>query len=921
MRFIPRSFVPVALSVGVMLIAFASGILQPLENAFLDARSGWFNRTPVNDVVIVEIDERTLHVLGRWPWSRSIHAELIDRLNEAQPRAAFYDVDFSARSGEPAADDAVATALSKRAYPIVLPAFRQAGGAGGAGGDAVVVTRPLPEFERSASIGLVDVTPTTDGLVRGIVHADEIGGVAYRSAVSQLAGRRGYAAATEYPIDFGISPAAFKHVSYVDVLDGDIAMLAGKTVFVGATAPELGDSVPVPVRGSLPGVVTQATAYATLLAGSPTRVSLWLSVGLAVCVCFGIPSLRRMSWRRTALIALAAIAGVLVFAVLLDLVVRMRLDVMPVVFATLLSAAVGSALSSDREGLRAILAGARLKRNEALISSVLSASSDGIIVFSRDGVVQDANAASAMLLGRALASLYGENVGRLLPGIFEIETLDAQVSSGSKNAGGRYELTVGVDESPVPVEVSITRATVGRQVWFAAILRDATERKRQQALLKHQATHDVLTGLPNRVLLSRALENLNGSRRTALFMLDLDRFKDVNDALGHATGDTVLTILGQRLRGALSERNLIARIGGDEFAVVIPDYTDITELRLLADNLLERVRAPINTNSNTVEVGGSIGIALCPEHGTDGAALLQRADVAMYVAKNNHTNVEFYSERTDQSSIRHVKMTSALRAAIANDELELHYQPKVRLHDLKCVGVEALARWTHEEFGEVSPAEFVTLAEESDLIVPLTRWAVTRALEDCATWRAAGFDVDLAMNLSARHLRDPAFAEELLAIIDRHNDDPRRLEFEVTETALMSDPEKAVAVLRVLTRAGVRISIDDFGTGYSSLAYLKHLDLHALKIDRSFVKNITANTNDLTIVRSTLRMAHSLGLSVVADGIEERSHYELLRELGCAAGQGHWIARSMAAEQLLAWSRAWDLGRPLQLSFDRQAAG
>jgi EAL domain-containing protein (putative c-di-GMP-specific phosphodiesterase class I) len=201
-----------------------------------------------------------------------------------------------------------------------------------------------------------------------------------------------------------------------------------------------------------------------------------------------------------------------------------------------------------------------------------------------------------------------------------------------------------------------------------------------------------------------------------------------------------------------------------------------------------------------------------------------------------------------------------------------------------------LARWKHPDFGDVSPAEFVALAEESDLIVPLTRWVVSRALEDCAKWRAAGFDIDLALNLSARHLREPAFAEELLAIIDRHNADPRRLEFEITETALMSDPEKACVVLRLLARAGVRISIDDFGTGYSSLAYLKHLDLHTLKIDRCFIKDIMSNSNDLTIVRSTLKMAHSLELSVVAEGIEERAHYEVLRELGCDVGQGYWIA-------------------------------
>jgi diguanylate cyclase (GGDEF)-like protein len=418
--------------------------------------------------------------------------------------------------------------------------------------------------------------------------------------------------------------------------------------------------------------------------------------------------------------------------------------------------------------------------------------------------------------------------------------------------------------------------------------------------------------LPNRVLLGRALEALTGTSPAALFMLDLDRFKDVNDTLGHATGDTVLTILGQRLRSVLPEENLIARIGGDEFAVVVPSYTDTNELKALASSVLERIRSPIKTGQNTIEVGASIGIALCPEHGADGGVLLQRADVAMYVAKKNRTSIELYDAGADRSSVRHLEITGALRAAIANDELDLFYQPKVRLSDLRCVGVEALARWTHRELGAVSPGEFVPLAEESNLIVPLTRWALMRALADHAEWRTAGVDIDLAVNLSARHLRDPSFAMELLQEVERHAVDPRRIELEITETALMSDPEKAMEVLRILTGAGIRIAMDDFGTGFSSLAYLRHLNLNTLKIDRCFIKDITNNSNDLTIVRSTLRMAHSLELEVVAEGIEERSHYEMLRELGCDVGQGYWIAKPMPAVALPTWVDAWERGRQLQ---------
>lgn len=915
-----RSFPAIALAVSILLAASAGGILQPLEYAFTDARANWFQRTPANDVVIVEIDSRTVRSLDRWPWSRSIHAQLIKQLNRAAPRAVLFDVDFSVPSGDPAADAALAKAVSEATYPIVLPAFWQAAGVGAAGG--YVLTQPLPQLERVARIGLVNVVPAQDGLVRDVVHADEVRGESFRSAVAELADARGFATGAEYPIDFSIAPESFARTSYLNVLDGDIAGLEGKTVFVGATALELNDTVPVPVHKALPGVVMQAIAYATLRDGAPKQVPAWISLALGLLVSLTIPLLRTLSWRKTLALTLIGVGCAFFSATILDGFMKVRFDVMPVVCAFVVSALIGFALSAEREALRALLTGARLQRREALISGVLSASIDGIVVFDRNGVVNDANSAGAALLGWDLDMLHGQNIRELLPGLPALESLGAAWGNTTREpiSGDRFELMIGWGESPLPVEVSVTRVIIEERTWFTAILRDITERKQQQALLKHQATHDALTGLPNRVLLGRALESLRASSPAALFMLDLDRFKDVNDTLGHATGDSVLTILGQRLRSALPEQNLIARIGGDEFAVVVPHYTNMAQLHALADIVLERVRAPIKTGDNTIEVGASIGIALCPEHGSDGGALLQRADVAMYVAKNNRTSVEFYSAEADTSSIRDLKIVGALRSAIANGELELFYQPKVRLSDLKCVGVEALARWTHPELGVVSPGEFVPLAEESNLIAPLTRWSMVRALEDLSNWRGTGLDLSVAVNLSARHLRDTAFAHELLRAIEARNVDPARVELEITETALMNDPEKAAEVLHILTRAGVRVAMDDFGTGFSSLAYLKHLNLQTLKIDRSFIKDIASNANDLTIVRSTLRMAHGLDLTVVAEGIEEREHYETLRDLGCDIGQGYWIARPMPADKLLAWSQAWERGRPLQLP-PMQAAG
>ena len=925
-----RSYAPVALAIGVLLVGKLSGMLVPLETALVDGGDRLFQRTVASDVVVVEIDARSLKALDRWPWDRDVHARLVRRLNEAAPRAVFFDVDFSLASPVAASDLAFTAALAERSYPFVLPAFWQPAGAGAAGG--FMLTQPLAAIAEHVSIGLVNVAPGGDGLVRGLVHTGLSGTAPFASAVSLLAAPRTFGPGTEYPIDFGIAPASFRRVSYVDVLDGRVPVetLSNRVVFVGATALELGDIVPVPVHRSLPGVVLQALGYQTLVSGIPTRFPAWVGLLGGVVTCLWLPVFARASWRRTFVWAGAATSGIIAGALALQGTIGLLIPVMPVVLAILTTAVAAVALAADRATLRAILGAVRLKRHEALISSVLSGSIDGIVVFCRDGIIRDANEASAGILRRSLEVLRGEEVRRVLPGIPEPEDLDRMVRAPDAAArphgerptrhGERIELLVGSAEATVPVEVSVTRVETDDRTFYTAIIRDITERKQQQAILKHQATHDALTGLPNRVLLGRALEALDGTTPAALFMLDLDRFKDVNDTLGHATGDVVLTILGQRLRSALPEQNLIARIGGDEFAVVVPSYTDIAELEAIAATVLERVRSPVTTGSNTIEVGASIGIALCPEHGTDGGALLQRADVAMYVAKHQRTSVEFYSAEADRSSIRHLKMAGALRAAIAHDELELFYQPKVRLSDMKCVGVEALARWTHRELGAVSPGEFVPLAEESNLIVPLTRWAMVRALEHHAGWRVGGLDLDLAVNLSARHLRDRVFVTELLHEIDTRGVDPRRVELEITETALMSDPEKAMEVLGILTRAGVRIAMDDFGTGFSSLAYLKHLNLNTLKIDRCFIKDICESQSDLAIVRSTLRMAQSLDLAVVAEGIEDRSHFELLRDLGCDVGQGYWIAKPMPAHELPSWCQAWERGRPFRQPAVRQAS-
>jgi predicted signal transduction protein with EAL and GGDEF domain len=367
-------------------------------------------------------------------------------------------------------------------------------------------------------------------------------------------------------------------------------------------------------------------------------------------------------------------------------------------------------------------------------------------------------------------------------------------------------------------------------------------------------------------------------------------------------GDELMRELGSRLRHLTAEHRHIARLGGDEFAVLW-SVEQVEQIEELAQQLLLIVEEPIVIKGIPVSLGTSIGVAMSPQHADDAESLLKRADIALYVAKRKHTRVEFYDPSDDTSSPRRLEMLTHLRAAVAKGELFLEYQPKVDIATGVAVEVEALCRWQSPMFGRVSPGEFIPLAEASDLIKPLTQWTIQQALADCRTWRELGIDLRVAVNLSARHLQDAHLPAWLEATLAATNTRPEWLELEITESAIMTDPDRASKILRALQELGVLISIDDFGTGYSSLAYLRTLAVDRLKLDRSFITGMDRGPKDQVIVESTIKLAHGLDLEVVAEGIENQAQFMLLREFGCDLGQGYWIARPMPMTSLLEWYR------------------
>jgi diguanylate cyclase (GGDEF)-like protein len=435
------------------------------------------------------------------------------------------------------------------------------------------------------------------------------------------------------------------------------------------------------------------------------------------------------------------------------------------------------------------------------------------------------------------------------------------------------------------------------------------ERRRAEDTIRRLAYFDPLTDLPNRFHFreqaQHAVETARKENRpVALLLMDLDRFKEVNDTLGHRYGDHLLQQVGMRLRSALFEPDVVGRLGGDEFGILLPRLSAADDVNLVIRKLLGVLEAPFMIEEVPIAVETSIGVALAPEHTSDADGLLQRADVAMYLAKQTGSSYAIYSREHDPHSPRRLALLAELRQAIETEQLFLHYQPQVCLKTGGVIGAEALLRWRHPKNGVIPPAEFIGIAENTGLIKPLTHWVLVTALRQCTTMdgHLAGKALRMAVNLSVRSLHDPHLPGQVADLLEGAGIAPGSLELEITESAIMVDPLRAMETLKALNRMGVFLSIDDFGTGFSSLGYIQKLPVTEIKIDKSFVIDMEANESNAMIVRSIIELGHNLGLKVVAEGVENQTVLQRLTALGCDYAQGYYIGRPSTVEQFKAWS-------------------
>jgi diguanylate cyclase (GGDEF)-like protein/PAS domain S-box-containing protein len=882
----------------------ATGRLARLENAVVEARASALRHTVASDIVIVGIDADSVSALNEWPWPRRHHARLLQMLRPAAPKAVFVDIDFSSRSRYTDDDDALLERELEQwgETPVYLAAHFQPR----SGTDrSLIVTRPLPRFAEHSELAWVNLEPGPDGLVREMRSSWDVDGETLRSVFDRDVM---LPPGTVVPIDFSIDATSFGYVSFIDVVNGriDPAALRGKTVYVGATALELGDTVAVPVYRTLGGVVVQAFATESVRAGLLSRVPPWLLAALLAVWTFGCAyTFSRRGWRVNAVVVAGGVVALAGATLALYAWARIAFEITPFLLTLAATFIAATVRSLDHQTWQAFALAVGVKRRDALLKSVVDASTDSIVCIDAHGTIRTANPATARLFGCAHAALFDTSLSDFVPSVA------SDVAMGLESLTGiPLERTAQTaDGRKLPVEITLSRVATEEGL-FTAIVRNVSERQAQQRALEHQATHDPLTGLPNRTALSRYLGTLlghtNGPQRAALLMLDLSRFKEVNDTLGHDVGDEVLREVARRFSTQIRNQAFISRIGGDEFAVVLAEVAGHRAIDELAERLIAGLRAPIEARGIAIEVGVNIGIAVAPEHGLDARELLRHADVAMYSAKRRGVGFEYYDVVADHHTVRRLGMLSELRAAIDGDGIALHYQPQVSLQTGSTASVEALVRWRHPMHGDVSPTEFVALAEATDLIHPLTYWVIRTALKDIATWRSRGVALRVAINISARVLQDVEFPARMADLLSASSVEPDHIELEITESAMLVDPARAKQIVKALHALGVRIAIDDYGTGFSSLGYLRDLRVHSLKLDKSFIIDLETREQNRVIVESTAQMAHALGLQVVAEGVETEWVERYLRSVGYDVAQGYLFARPMSAEDTASWMLRFD---------------
>ncbi len=907
-----RRTIAAALVVLVPLAAEWSGVLRPIEDQQVAARMALHHRAPTGDVVVVDIDAKSIAAMGSWPWRRTVFAQLIDKLTALHAGTIAVDVDFSAPS-DPADDAALASALKRSGGGVILAAFAQK--LSGAADAAPTYNQPLQQLGENAWVASVNVRPDRDGQVRSFSYGLIVDGQVVPSMPAVLAGGLGEAGKA-FAIDFSIDPSAIDRISLIDVLRGTIdpGRIAGKKVIVGAQAVELRDFFQVPVAGTISGALLQAVATETLMQGRVLHTTS-MAVVFAGLILIAIAAffIGRTKWQYLVAGLFVTAALVEASAAFLQIHYALVVDTAPWLLALATFTIIALVSEIDIRQLLQTMWRVRASNAETLLTKVVADNFAGIVVVDEAGKIRAASRSASQLLGRR-DDLVGSKARAALPPqlMTAVDTVLAtgfdrcvrrpSVVSLHRDDGETRVIEYVATLSEVESESASDQGAEAEHRVVCLTFTDITEQKAAEAKIAHMARFDSLTELPNRHQLIERLEevftaNDTRLRSSAVVCFDLDRFKTINDTLGHHVGDLVLRGVAEQAGNLLPHDAIVARLGGDEYAALFSGAKASDDAVAFATRIVAIGSKLLDVDGRQVLVGVSAGVALADARDKSPDDMLKRADIALYRAKSGGGGRFVAFDRTMlRSFMKQQRLELELGQALERGEFEVWYQPQIDLRSGRLIGVEALVRWRHPTRGLVAPDEFIPVAESTGLIDGLGRWVLETACAEVAAWPQP---IRLAVNVSSAQFARGEIAEFVSRVLERTGLPAAQLDMEIAESLFMQPSTAVQSTLAHLRAMGVGIALDDFGTGYSSLSYIQKFPITKIKLDKTFVAELPDNTDSAAIVRAVSGLAKDLGLRLVAEGVENAAQVALLSSLGVDEVQGFLFGHPQTASEFI----------------------
>jgi diguanylate cyclase (GGDEF)-like protein len=904
-----------------------SGFTTGLQNSITEARAAASQRPATGKVVLLAIDKQSIDHIGQWPWPRSVHAQIIDRLTRAGVSEMALDIDFSTASN-PQDDQALAEALERAGGAVILAAFRQPESADSKPGE-LSPNLPISSLLQHAWPGSVNVLADDDGVVRRFPYGQTIGGEFVPSIPSLISAAPGVEGDV-IPIDFSIATADVPVISVKSLLEGTVpaAALKGKKVIVGATAMELRDSMAVPVHGIVTGSVLQMLAAETLLQQRvplPTGEFVTGALSLALLFLLAVLSIRlRLSWFLIAILVVAAsVEGAGFWLYDKHAIVA---ETVPAQLGFLCLAGAAIAVELDGRRMRNAQARVVIDNYRNVLGQVFEDSFDAVVVASEDGTIEFASAqAKQLFAGDAETGMIGADMKAALPE--QIQRDAAAMLSAIADGGGaetdlrtclieaagkdRRYIEYVVAPSQLRSEIEGLRKVAAQRAAVCITARDVTDLHNKTRRLEYLALRDPLTDALRREafveVLDEALQrkDRNGEDQSiAVIAVSLSHFNVINDNFGRSLGDRVLRETARRLEFFAGNNMRVSRVDGCNFAIFMETKsTERARIEAIADAMLGQVEQPLELDGHHIQLRLNLGLAGSWQVTKQAETLLSAAESALDIARRGGAhNIGWFSSVLARDIARTRLVERHLWQALERNELSVHFQPQISLSDKSVIGAEALLRWTSEALGQVSPAEFIPVAESSGAIHELGRFVLTEACRMARTWPS---HLSVAVNVSAVQLDFSDMHEIIEETLRDTGLQASRLHVELTETSLLTNHEFVVQQIDAMRSSGVKIALDDFGTGHSSFQYLARLPIDKIKIDQSFVRKMLKDTKSQPIIQAVLGLASGLQLETVCEGVETEEQAMLLRLAGCTQAQGYLYGKPMPADEFNAFLRTW----------------